>query len=298
MRAQDVLGTPPFIALGMGIARVLPRGVTYWIARRFARNMARRRTNMFRTVRANIKQVVGPEVDDQELDRCAENAIAHAGRTYVDMFRAPIRARRPEHVGVELDPREWETTWNALQDGRGVVLVGPHVSNFDLAIQYLVACGFKIQTLSLADPNTGTRVVNWLRRRRGLEITPIDVGALRHAMDQLRKGGVVLTGVDRPVSPDDEPIPFFDAPARMPTGHIRLAMQTNARVIVACCMQRDDGRYVLRIAPPVEMISTGKRAADVRTNARRVLAIVEDMIRSVPDQWLMFIPVWRPEDAA
>ncbi|MHB0857183.1 MAG: lysophospholipid acyltransferase family protein [Anaerolineae bacterium] len=298
MKGKDILGSPPFIALGMGIARIMPLRFSYWLARRIARSMARRRTLMFRTVRANIQQVVGPEVDAQELDRCAENAIAHAGRTYVDMFRAPLRRRRPEDIGVELDPQAWETTRQALSDERGILLVGPHISNFDLAIQYLATCGFHLQALSLADPNTGTRVVNWLRRRRGITITPIDVHALRQAVTRLRAGGMVLTGVDRPVSPDDEPIPFFGAPARMPTGHIRLAMQTNSRVIVACCMQRGDGQYVLRIDPPVEMIHTGNRAEDVRTNALRVLAIVEDMIRAAPDQWLMFVPVWRPEDAA
>jgi KDO2-lipid IV(A) lauroyltransferase len=141
-------------------------------------------------------------------------------------------------------------------------------------------------------PDLGTRVVNWLRTRRGILMTPIDLRSLRLAVERLRKGGVVMTGVDRPVSRDDEPIQFFDAPARMPTGHVRLALQTGARVVVACCLQDPDGKYALRLGPPLEMETTGNRAEDVRHNARRVLAIIEDMIRQAPDQWLMFVPVW------
>jgi len=43
------------------------------------------------------------------------------------------------------------------------------------------------------------------------------------------------------------------------------------------------------------METTGDRAQDVRHNVRRVLAIIEEMIRQAPDQWLMFVPVW-PEN--
>jgi lauroyl/myristoyl acyltransferase len=40
------------------------------------------------------------------------------------------------------------------------------------------------------------------------------------------------------------------------------------------------------------MERTYDRALDVRHNTRRVLAIIEEMIRLAPDQWLMFVPVW------
>jgi len=127
-------------------------------------------------------------------------------------------------------------------------------------------------------------------------VTPVGVEALRSALKRLRNGGVVVTGVDRPLSEHDDPILFFGRPARLPTGHVRLALQTNAPILVACCVQEPTGRYALLLAPPLEMERTYDRNEDIRHNARRVLAILEDMIRQAPEQWLMFVPVW-PEEA-
>lgn len=296
MKAQKILGSPPFIMLGVAIARLTPKRFGYWLARRVAQDMSRRCNHLFSTLRANLRHVVGSQASEQDLNRLAENAIYHAGCTYFDMFRARRQDIRQGRVTVRIDPEAWALAKSVLSDQRGAVLVGPHMSNFDLAAQWITAQGIQMQALSLATPDLGTRVVNWLRERRGMTMTPIDVRSLRLALERLRQGGVVLTGVDRPVSKDDEPILFFDAPARMPSGHVRLAIQTSARIVVACCVQEPDGYYSLRLAPPLEMEISGDRAQDVHHNTRRVLAVIEDMIRQAPDQWLMFVPVWPEGD--
>lgn len=122
-----------------------------------------------------------------------------------------------------------------------------------------------------------------------------------------------MTGADRPVSLMDELMPFFGAPARLPTGHVRLALQTHARIVVACCIMEKNGQtaagdasgvccYRIQFAPPIEMEaapgheSAGRVSdANVRHNVRRVLEIIEEMIRQAPDQWLMFVPVWKDD---
>lgn len=296
MQAQKILGSPPFIMLGLVIARVTPKRFGYWLAHSIARWMAKRRNHLFKTLRANLRHVL-PQASEQELDKLAENAIYHAGCTYFDMFRTRRQDLIAGRANVRVASDTWEQVKRALSDGQGVILVGPHMSNFDLAAQWIAAQGVQMQALSLAMPDWGTRVVNWLRKRRGIVITPIDVRSLRLAMERLRQGGVVVTGVDRPVPQEDELTLFFDAPARMPRGHVRLALQTGARIVVACCIQEPDGYYALHFAPPLNMKVTGNRIEDVRHNVRCVLSIVEEMIRKAPDQWLMFVPVWSQEES-
>ena len=295
MKAQDILGSPPFVLLGVAIARTMPRRAGYWLARQVARIMARRRNQFFCTIRANLRHVVGPGASAPELDDLAERAIGHAGRTYFDMFRTTLQDVRQGQVPLRVDPAEWDSGRRAFADERGVILVGPHMSNFDLAMQWFESQGVGMQVLGLADPNAGTQMLNWLRRRRGVEVTPIGLTSLRQAVTRLRQGGVVTTGVDRPVSVEDEPVPFFDAPARLPTGHIRLALRTGALIMVTACLQHPDASYSVRIMPALEMEVSGNRERDVRHNARRVLAVIEGLVRQAPEQWLMFVPVW-PED--
>jgi lauroyl/myristoyl acyltransferase len=298
MRRQSILSTAPFVRLGMFLARTIPQSWAYALAGWVAHKMARRRNSMFRGVRANLAHVVGPQANAETLDDLARRAIEHAGHTYVDMFRTTMEDHRRGRVRVEIDAAMWNRALQAMRDPRGTILVGPHIGNFDLAAQWMASQGIEMQFLSLADPDAGTRTMNSLRESRGIVVTPIDPGSLRLALKRLRKGGVVVTGIDRVISPDDEPVLFFDAPARLPKGHVRLALQAGSHIIVACCSQAPDGRYRMTIAPPVEMEVTGDRHKDVMHNTRRVLQIIEEMIRSMPDQWLMFHPVWdvRPED--
>jgi KDO2-lipid IV(A) lauroyltransferase len=297
MKAQDILGSPPFVMLGMAISRTLPPRPVYWLAGRIARYMAWRRNTMFSIVRENLAHLE-PDLDDAGLDAMAEQAIYHAGCTYFDMFRLTMDDYRRGRAQVRINPDEWALARDALMGERGTIIVGPHLSNFDLAAQWFAAQGLEIQALSLAEPDMGTRVLNRLRQHRGVTMTPVAMNALRLAVARLRRGGVVMTGVDRPVSSRDEPIPFFGAPARLPTGYARLALQTNSCIVVACCVQDADGCYAIHIAPPLEMERTGRgRDEDERHNALRVLSVIERMIRMAPSQWLMFVPVWRPEDA-
>ena len=278
--------------LGIALARVAPRRFGYWLAARIAQFMAWRRNTLFCTIRTNLAHILPVGTDPQELDAAAERVIYYAGRSYYDVFRAGVDDYVSGRAPFRYDPMEWELALNVLRSGRGTVLVGPHVGNFDLAAQWIRAQGIEMQALSLSEPSTGNRMQNWLRRKRGIVVTPIGVSALRLAVARLRNGGVVLTGVDRPVSLDDEPVSLFGAPARLPDGHVRLAMQADVPVLVASCTLESDGCWMLHVAPPLEMERTGDREGDIRRNVRRVLVVVEDLIRMAPDQWLMFVPVW------
>ncbi|MGC9358868.1 MAG: lysophospholipid acyltransferase family protein [Anaerolineae bacterium] len=292
---QRVLGGPLGIGLGLIIARILPPRVGYWLADLLTGRVVKTRGAMYRNLRRNLAHVM-PHLDAETLDNLAARGMRHAGRTYYDMLRARIRDYVEDRILVEVEKDAWETTLEASRDDRGLVLVGPHISNYDLVSQWMAAHGIEMQALSLTSLGWGGKVVNAIRHHRGIITTPITIASLRSALERLKRGGVVVTGADRPASMDDDLLPFFGEPAPMPTGHIRLALRTNARVQVVSCYQDQEGVYHLVSSPPLEMEEMGNREKTVRHNALRILAIMEERIRAVPDQWLMFVPVW-PQDA-
>jgi phosphatidylinositol dimannoside acyltransferase len=292
---QWVLGGPLGIGLGLIVARILPPRAGYWLADRLTGRVIKARGAMFRNLRRNLAHVM-PHLDADTLDNLAARGLRHAGRTYYDMLRARIRDYVQDRVLVEVEEEAWKATLEASRDDRGLVLVGPHISNYDLVSQWMAAHGIEMQALSLTTPGWGGRVVNTIRRHRGIEMTPISMASLRSALERLERGGVIVTGADRPASMADDLLPFFGKPAPMPTGHIRLALRANARVQVVSCYQDEEGVYHLISSPLLDMEKRGDREETVRHNTLRVLAILEERIRAVPDQWLMFVPVW-PSDA-
>ena len=60
---------------------------------------------------------------------------------------------------------------------------------------------------------------------------------------------------------------------------------------------RTRGKHVLEFQPPVELIRTGDRDADVRANTTRFNGVIENFVRRYPDQWLWIHKRWktRPE---
>ncbi len=290
VKAQDIFGSPAGLFLGMLLARTTPPRFGYWLARRMARWMRRSRYDMFRTLRENLSYVV--QANDTKLDDLAEEALYQAGCCYFDMFHYRPKDILAKEI-VQYDPEEWAQASRLFADERGTIAVGAHLSNYDLAAQWFVLQGFGLQALSLPNPDRGDRVINDLRRERGIEVTPISVRSLRDAVRRLRQGGVIITGVDRPVTHEEDATLFFGAPAVLPRGHIRLALQTNSRALVVYCLRQPDGHYRLHLSDGIDMVRTGDRKRDIEVNTRRVLTLIEDSIRSAPEQWVMLTPVWR-----
>jgi KDO2-lipid IV(A) lauroyltransferase len=182
------------------------------------------------------------------------------------------------------------TLWN--REG-GAIIVFPHLSNFDLGGHAILSLLPETQLFTLPDPHPGFQMINESRKREGVSITPLSSAALRQAIKLLRRGGVVALAGDRPVSDLDEPVPFFGHPARVPSGHIRLAVKTGAVVAIAyCILSPETQRYTMHLEPAMELIRTGNQEEEVALNLRQILDALERIIRRWSEQWLMFVPVW------
>jgi lauroyl/myristoyl acyltransferase len=152
--------------------------------------------------------------------------------------------------------------------------------------------GFPIQMLSLADPQAGFHILNYLRAKGGFEVTPITTESLRAAIRRLKNGGAVVTGMDRPMPEDRELIEFFGRLAYLPVGPARLALMSGATVILGNCYYDPNEGYIIEATEPIEMVRTGDRRQDVLTNTRRLATILEGYVRAHPEQWMMFHSVW------
>ena len=281
------------IKVGMVLARILPRRFGFWLARQAARIMRRKSARVYRILRENLSHLT--EADPKVLNDLAEEAIYELGCTYFDMIH--IRGEKLLRGGILTpDPDGWAVALQQFSDPTGTIVVAGHVGNFDLGIQWVAGQNVEVQLLSLPDRNPAQDAVNSYRQRGALVVTQLSVQSLRTAMRRLRSGGIVATGVDRPMDYDDPPIQFFDGPAPLPRGHVRLALQTGARIMVASCVRRPDHTYSLTFWPPLDMVRTGDREQEVELNTRRVLELVEETILQVPTQWAMLHPVWSRPD--
>ena len=201
------------------------------------------------------------------------------------------RGRKAVHESFTFGPELYAMLHDAQSTGRGIVVVAPHLGNLDLGLAGFAAEGYDIQAITYEDAPGGYQLQNRLREGSGYVITPADADAAKMAFARLRQGGIVLTGVDRPLPNGAKMVQFFGRPAPLPTGYIRLALSTNSLFFVVW-MESTAGGYCARATGPIDLVRTGSRSKDAVINAEKALEIAEEKIRAQPDEWMMFHPVW------
>ncbi len=172
------------------------------------------------------------------------------------------------------------------------MIVGPHMGNFDLALLAFGVRGLPIQAITFAVPPGGYALQNRIRADAGYTITPADGPAVKMALRRLRAGGIVATGLDRPMPGETRTVQFFGRPAPLPTGYVRLALSAGAQLLVIWVETTEEGAYQAHVTPPIELVQTGNRRYDTVSNTERVLARAAEVIRARPEEWMMFSPVW------
>ncbi len=284
---------PRVMRLAMGLSRYTPERIGHHLSWWVASTISRLRPAVYRVVQSNLGPVLGTIENSHLLDQMARKVLYVAIRGYFDLFRALRLSAEEMAALVDLPDETRSVARSAWQREGGTVVVFPHLGNFDLGGHAILPLLPEMQLLTLPDPPPGFQLLNKSRQRGGVKVTPLSTNALRDAIKLLRRGGVVSIAADRPVSELDEPFAFFGRPARVPSGHVRLALRTGASVVLGyCVLSPETQRYVMRLEPPMEMIRTGSRDEELQLNMRRVLDALERIIRAWPEQWQMFVPVW------
>jgi len=292
MDVQDFTTSKYGVAFALALARALPPSLGYRVARGLADVLASfKHSRLVQAIRLNQWVVHGMTWDSEQLTEAVHTVLHHAGRCNYDLYRNLHDSEAIRRL-VHLDDSMMEAVVESQENRAGYVLVGPHLSNFDLAIKAVGIAGVRAQILAIATPTGGYLWQNRMRSAPGVEMTPISARVLLQAVDRLRNGGIVVTGVDRPVPGKKAVLDFFGQPAPLPTGHVRMAMDANVPVRVVSTRMEEDGRYHVTLSERIPMQRTGQRKDDIRENAQRVLFVVERYIREHPLQWLMFYPVW------
>ncbi len=298
MDLRQIFNSAAALRFGHWLGRTMPAGLGFRLADGFTRGLARRRDSaLMRTLQDNFRVTLGPDASQERVYQTARAALRHAGMAYFDLYHALGVGPEAFLASVRSTPLTDYYIDRMLTQDRGTVVVTVHMSNFDLAGLAFAYRGLHLNVLAYADPTSGYDIQNRVRLKGGINLMSIDVSALRKSLEALRAGQLVVTGIDRP-DPygGGEMLPFFGRLARLPVGHVRLALQTGAPVVVAHCEYRPtDHSYTVHVSRWLEMEHVGTRQEDIVHNARRVLAVGEELIRAKPEQWLMFYRVWEPE---
>ncbi|HJR81731.1 MAG TPA: hypothetical protein VJ821_16785 [Anaerolineales bacterium] len=289
---QQVINSHLGVRLVSVIGRLMPPVLGYLVCDLIADWLATQRdSKVIQAIRANQWVVRGANLDKDALDTVVRETLRNNARSLYDLYHY-IQNLEAMRRMITLNPTARRLLQRPEFGERGLVILGLHLSSFDLVLQSLYRQGGKAMILTIADPRGGRRVEYEVRKKIGMNLIPVSVSALRQAIRYLEKGGIVLTGADRPV-PDAKDCPrFFGYPAPLPTHYIYLASKARVPVVIMASLQQAEGKYHVMNSEPIEMEDYPDNAGGIVRNAERVLGRAEDFIRLAPQQWNMHLPVW------
>lgn len=289
---QSIINSPFGVGLASFIGRRIPPSVGYRIASLAAEGIAsRRQSRLVRGIRINQWMIRGGNLDKEALDQAVCDNLESIAHSLYSLYHY---IDNPQAINdlVDLNPVARNLVERPEFGERGLMLVGLHLSNFDLVLQSMCKQGLKAFVLTIPDPQGGHRMEYEMRKRTGMNLVPASVSALRNAVKYLEQGGVVLTGIDRPI-PDPKARPtFFGRASSLPIHHIYLAMKVSVPVMVIAARLGRDGCYHVTTSEPIEMESYADHEIGSVRNAERVLKEAEKFILQAPEQWNMSLPVW------
>lgn len=241
--------------------------------------------------RDNLARITG--LRDLMLDDLCRENFDRFLRMLSDYFYCSLAPKEKIRALVQ----EWqgfEHIVAARKRGKGGILITAHLGNWELGGILLALEGVPLTVVTLEEPATGlTRWREVYRQRIGIKTISIgsDPFSFVGIVSALRRNEFIAMLIDRPVSSgrggSAVPVQFFGAQACLSPAPTLLWQHTGADVIPAFVLQKPGGRYVSLLAPPVPM------TADGAANAQRIAAVFETVVRSNPEQWFNYVPIWK-----
>ncbi len=185
----------------------------------------------------------------------------------------------------------WPEVEAAAAAGRGVLVLIPHLGNWELIGQFVSA---RMPFAALYRPprqDWADRLMRQGRERNGTRLATPDLKGVRVLLKALRNGEAVAILPDQVASKGEGAwVPFFGRPAYMPTLAHRLARGTGAAAFLFFCERLAGGRgYRLRIETvDAELATPDSASALTALNAR-----IEELIHAAPAQYLWNYPIYR-----
>jgi len=289
---QQIINNPFAVNLAFFIGRNIPPVIGYPLCSFIGDLIAARRdSNITRAIRANQWVARGANLQKQELD----NAIRETLRNNIrDLYHLYHYVQNPEAAQrlIQLNTLARELLNRPEFAQRGLVIVGLHLSGFDLILQSICLQGFKAMVLTIPDPQGGRLIEYEMRKRTGMNLVPASLSTLKQAVKHLEGGGMILTGLDRPVPKPKYHPRFFGHASALPTHYVSLALKAHVPIVIMAAIYHADRTYHVLSSEPIEMECSSDRGKDILFNAERVLKQAEGFIQLAPQQWNVPLPVW------
>ena len=238
-----------------------------------------------------------PKKSNAEIDTIADAIYRHFSSVLFDILRTVARRQGASRVVREARVVNMASLLPILERGRGLIVFSAHYGNWEW-IPPLLSAHLQRPVNVIARPLDNPLIEKRLRRFReslGSQVI-YKQGSLRRILDKLAANEVVFLLIDQnTVTREGTFIDFFSRKASAVTSVSRLYLKKRIPIVpVFLCLQ-GNGRSELRALAEIRYRRTGNETGDIAGLTQHLNSIIEDQIRSLPEQWFWFHDRWRTQ---
>ena len=280
--------------------RHLPLGVLYALGGVSIRTWLLLKPKYARALRSNFARITGEAPEERRVRDLARTTALNHGRYWIDFFYWSERgamAAQGAIRGIE----NLESLERCIGSGRGFVALTAHIGNWEMGGLLLGGRAGEIAVVYVPDR---FRIIesyrSRYRRSAGIVEVPItdDPLSALWALRVLRAGGVVAVQGDRDFNDSGIPVPFFGEAAYFPRGPAVLSLLSGSPILPVFILRGEDstgpgsGGFRVVVSDPIEPQGDPREEAAVEALVRKIVPVIERMVRAHPEQWYCFYPFW------
>jgi len=221
-------------------------------------------------------------------------AIAEVGKNILEL--PFVWCAAPQRVLASAQVEHWEIVQQALDAGRGIVFLTPHLGCFEITAQFVAT---KVPLTVMYRPPRKEALkplVEGARARAHLKLAPANLGGVRMLLKTLKSGGQIGILPDQvPQNGEGVWADFFGKPAYTMTLPAKLQQMSGAPIILTYAKRLPLGRGYL-----ISFSRLDRPLGDTpQQQARAINAAMEELIAQCPAQYLWSYHRYKtPRDVA
>jgi KDO2-lipid IV(A) lauroyltransferase len=243
-----------------------------------------------RVARENIRRTIGADLSPEEIDGIVRDCFEHLGLCLMEFVA--LGAHREELMGRH-DAEGVEHLERVVAEGRGGVLVSGHLGNWELHGAFFAGRGFPVHAMykRLANPWIDRLVYD---QRRASGMTPLSNKEWRERIEEIFARGEILGMVsDQDAGKRGIFVEFLGRAASTFVGPAVISLRHGVPLIPTYMVRRPDGRYFVKVLPPLTIERTGDLEQDVAALTREWVRVLEEAVRRTPGQYFWFHRRWK-----
>jgi len=280
----------------LGFFGILPRSLSINLGILIAK-MGYAVLGKLRRVGLRNLELAFPENSKTENERILKSSFKNLGRILGETSQFPRATKETlaRLVEFHFDPEAYARYEKLKAEGRGTIIAGPHLGNWEMAVFAYSALREPLNYLArpIDNPLIEDMTVALRTRFGNRPINKTD--SVATAIELLRTGKTLGVLPDVNVHPKEGVfVPFFGIPACTTSGVAMLAMRTDAMIVPMCGVWDEAAKkYKVIHGDVIEPARTGDRHQDIIQTTAAFTAAMEKLIRAYPEQWLWIHKRWK-----